>query len=67
MKTSKQILAESLVMERRNIDSFAHEMSKAGVYVVKPGELVSGVFFRDERRYFPKVNEEDIVVGGYFG
>jgi len=67
MKTPKQILAETLLAEGHSIDSFAHEMGKAGVYVVKPGELVSGVFFRDERRYFPKVNEEDRVTGGYFG
>ena len=67
MKSLKQAHAEKLIQDVLSIGLFAHEMSKIGVYVVRPKEAVSAVFFNDERRYFPKLNEDDVVVGGYFG
>jgi len=67
MKTFKQTHAESLIERHLSFSVFEHEMAKVGVYVVKPRESVSAVFFRDERRYFARLNEDDIVVGGYFG
>lgn len=67
MKSLKQAQVEALIGKRLNIDMFVHEMGKFGVYVVRPKETTSMVFFNDERRYFPVINEDDIVVGGYFG
>lgn len=67
MKSLKQAQVEAFLTKRMNIDLFAHEMGKLGVYVVRPKEHTSMVFFNDERRYFPVINEDDIVVGGYFG
>lgn len=67
MKSLKQAQVDELLKRKLTIGVFAHEMAKFGVYVVKPKETVSAVFFRDERRYFPSINEDDIVVGGYFG
>lgn len=67
MKSIKQAQVDKLLTETHTIGSFAHEMSKFGVYVVKPKETVSAVFFMGEKRYFPILNEDDIVVGGYFG
>ena len=67
MKTLKQAQVDNLLSRKLSISVFDHEMSKLGIYVVKPNEFSSSVFYRDERRYFPKLNEDDIVVGGHFG
>lgn len=67
MKSVKQSSVERLIDKHIPLSIFCHEMSKIGVYVVKPEENVSAVFFSDERRFFPKINEDDIVVGGFFG
>lgn len=67
MKSLKQAQVEALLAKKLSISVFDHEMAKLGIYVVKPKEFSSTIFFRDERRYFPKLNEDDIVVGGYFG
>ena len=67
MKSLKQAHTEALVKKQLTLSMFAHEMSKVGVYVVQPNENVSAVFFADERRFFPKTNEDDRVVGGFFG
>lgn len=67
MKTIKQLQVEDLIQQTLTLPLFDHEMSKIGIYVVTPGDTVSMVYFNDERRYFPLLNEDDIVVGGYFG
>ncbi len=67
MKTFKQTHVEQLIARKVGFSVFEHEMSKIGVYVVKPKESASAVFYRDERRFFPQLNDDDIVVGGYFG
>lgn len=65
--TNKEKLVSDLIANKINITSFEYEMGKLGVHVVKPQEAAVAAFYTDERRYFPTVNEFDVVVGGYFG
>lgn len=66
-KSNKQVTAENLIRLQLSLENFVHEMQKVNVYVVRPGETVSGVYLMNESRFFPRVTGEDIVVGGFFG
>lgn len=67
MKSLKQEQTNILLSKKLTLSEFTIEMSKIGVYVVKPGSVVSMVYFTNEVRYFPTLDEFDIVVNGYFG
>lgn len=67
MKTTREAYAEQLIERKLTLGFFSHEMEKIGVYVVSPFDVVSLVFLSNESRYFPKINENDVVVGGYYG
>lgn len=65
--TNKEKIVSDLIANKINISAFEYEMGKIGVHVVKSQEAAVAAFYTDERRYFPTVNEVDIVIGGYFG
>lgn len=67
MKTVKQEYVETLLAQKLTFSEFEAKMNKIGVFVVKPGSVVSMVYFNNEIRFFPSMTELDIVVGGYFG
>jgi hypothetical protein len=64
---NKQNSVNAIIARRLDLTLFTHELSKLGVFVVKPGITVSAVYYRDQRRFFPQLDEEFRVVGGYFG
>lgn len=66
-KSNKLVMAENLIRMHIPLENFIHEMKKINVYVVRPGETVSSVFMMDEKRFFPRITGEDIVIGGFFG
>ena len=66
IKSTKQMAVDSLVSRRCSLSVFTVEMSKMNVRVVQPAQIVSANYLANESRFFPEVNEEDIVVGGRF-
>lgn len=64
---NKQNTVNRIIEQRLSIAAFTHELGKIGVFVVQPGITVSAVFYRDQRRFFPQLDEEFRVIGGYFG
>lgn len=64
---NKQNTVQQLVERRLDLTTFTHELSKLRVFVVQPGTTVSAIYYRDQRRFFPQLDEEFRVVGGYFG
>ncbi len=63
----KLIAAENMIKEHLTLGVFQHQMMQIGVHVVLPGDTTSLVYLSDHSRYFVEVNDDDVVVGGYFG
>lgn len=66
-KSLKQTQAERLIEQRLSVEEFVRELGKFGVHVVSPGENTPANFYMDERRFFPELDDEHRVIGGYFG
>jgi hypothetical protein len=56
-----------LLNSKMQLNEFTNEMLKLGIHTVQPDEIVSMVFKRGEKRFFPSLNEEEQVESGYFG
>lgn len=64
---TKSEIADNLVSQRLSLSVFTREMAKNGMVVVQPDTYVPLVFKEGFTRFFPKIDDMDIVIGGSFG
>lgn len=66
-KSVRQAQVERLFNELLSVERFTIALNEMNIQVIQPGTPIPAVYIRNETRFLPQINEDGIVVGGFFG
>lgn len=65
-QTSNFTIIDNLIEQKLTIDEFCDKATEHGITIIRPEETATTEMRMNMSRFFPRLNEMDIVVGGSF-